>query len=870
MKTLKNISTSPDDINFARQALAIAKPWLVEENNFIRQDFLTKADATATLSALSLRMDILLQWLFQQILAKENLSLLAVGGYGREELYPFSDVDLLFLYENEISKPTEKLIALFLSILWDLGLKIGHAVRTIDETFARAKQDHVILSSLLDARFITGNKEISAPFPRDLITNNSAEQKKKFIEAKLKERDLRHTRSGDSRYILEPNIKDGKGGLRDLHTLWWIARYSLGIKNIGDLYDNGWLDEREYHSFLKSQFFLQMVRIHLHYLCDCGEERLTFEMQRTLAEWLGFRGENSNQAVERFMKRYFQVARKVGRLTLLICACLEESKQNLKPIINNFTLRKFIKNDFVIEGGRINFSDPEQVIKAPILAMKLFDLAAEKKLDIHPHALRIISQHLKKIAHDLRQSEQAHELFLKIIADTHNGANTLHRLADCGLLGKFITDFGRVTGQMQFDRYHIYTVDEHILVAISILHGIENGIYEQELPLASSVFSKIQSRRALYFSLFCHDLAKGTGGNHEEKGAILAKNLAIRFGFSLAEQETIYWLVLHQSLFSDISSKRDLQDPATIHYFVEQVRSLENLRLLLVLTVADIRAVGPNVWNGWKGSLMRDLYAKSEYYMQTGNVAAMIKPDILENDLQKELPDIDFKEIKNYVQQGFPEYWQSRSVIEHKIVLKLINQLISNNFNLAANLESDVFLDVSRVTICARDRKGLLADIAAAMSISGVNIVGANIFTLKSGWAVQTWLIQDYNQKAMVETDRMNRLLDILKNMESGKTIESDKIKNNKNQFLIPTRVFFENQQSANCTIVEVSGADRTGFLHNICHVFQKENINIVSAHINTYGEQAVDVFYIKDPYGFKITHPQKISHLRNLLLKAL
>jgi len=242
----------------------------------------------------------------------------------------------------------------------------------------------------------------------------------------------------------------------------------------------------------------------------------------------------------------------------------------------------------------------------------------------------------------------------------------------------------------------------------------------------------------------------------------------------------------------------------------------------------------------------------------------------LENNLQRELPDIDLQEIENYVQQGFPEYWQSRSTIEHIIVIKLIKQLINNNFNIAANLESDVFLDVSRVTICARDRKGLLADIAAAMSISGVNIVGANIFTLKSGWAVQTWLIQDYNQKAMVETDRMNRLLDILKNMESGKTIESDKLNSNKNQFLIPSRVFFENQQSASCTIVEVSGADRAGFLHNICHVFQKENINIVSAHINTYGEQAVDVFYIKDSYGFKITHPQKISYLRNLLLKAL
>jgi len=500
----------------------------------------------------------------------EYFCCVAVGGYGRKELFPYSDIDLLFLHQQAKPKDVQAYVEACLYYLWDLGLQVGHSVRTVDEAIDLAKSDHTISSNLMDARIVVGNaallKQLTARFDRQVLGSDPP----RYVEAKLKERETRHLKHGDSRFLLEPNIKENKGGLRDLHTLYWLSHYCYGTRSIRELVNRSLLTEQEYRKFKNAEQFLWTVRIHLHLLAGRAEERLTFDMQLRIGEKLGYRTSHIHRPVERFMKHYFQVAKHVGDLTRQFCALLEEEHKH-RPKLSILRLLEREKHieEFRLEGQRLDFLSPQAITENPVLILKLFHTAQAHGLDIHPRALQQISRNLSLIDDSLRHNPQANQLFMHMLLSDKGPETMLRRLNEADVLGKFIPDFGRIVGLMQYDMYHIYTVDEHIIRALGILRSIEKGEVKDELPLATDVIQHItQSRHILYLALLCHDIAKGRGGNHPVIGESIVRKLASRFGFNQQEVDTAAWLVREHILFTDIAFKRDLDDVQTIADFV--------------------------------------------------------------------------------------------------------------------------------------------------------------------------------------------------------------------------------------------------------------------------------------------------------------
>src|SRR6516164_877411 len=595
----------------------------------IRRRFEETGDGAAVMREQCFLIDQLIRALFDLVTGEiyplpnptsgERLALVAVGGYGRGELAPYSDIDLLFLLPYKRTPHTEQVVEYLLYLLWDLGLKIGHATRSVEECLRHAKSDLTVRTGLLEARYLWGEQalftELKRRFDADIVRGSAAE----FVEAKLAERDARHRRLGDSRYQLEPNIKEGKGGLRDLHTLFWIAKYIYRIDDVGKLVERGVLSAEESQRFDHAQRFLWTVRCHLHYLTGRPEERLTFDLQTEIAHWMGCADQAGSRGVERFMKDYFLVAKDVGDLTRIFCAILEaDQKRRRRLPWMRWGVGRRSLGGFLLEGEWLTIPGDDFFAKDPTALLRLFHVAQEHELDIHPRALRAASQSLHLIDRQLQEDPEANRLFLEILTSRKDPETALRRMNEAGVFGRFLPDFGRVVAQMQYDMDHHYTLAEHTLFAIGPLHHLEAGLFEDELPLATELAASVVSRRALYLAVLLHDIAKGRGGDHSVLGEAIAQRLGPRLGLSAEETETVAWLVRWHLLLSSTAFKRDIGDPQTIEDFVERVQSPERLKLLYLLTVADIRAVGPSVWNGWKATLLRDLYHRAIEVMAGG------------------------------------------------------------------------------------------------------------------------------------------------------------------------------------------------------------------------------------------------------------
>ncbi len=809
---------------------------------------------------------------------KEHIAILAVGGYGRGELFPHSDIDLLFLHDKK-NKATGVFAEWLLYNLWDLGLTVGHAVRTVEETIAQAKADTTIRTNLLDARLLCGDEKLYQNFEHRFEGYIADQGVIDFVEAKLAERDARHQRCGDSRYVLEPNLKEGKGGLRDLHTLYWLARYIYHIKSLHELVPLGLLTTAEFKSFIMARDFLWLTRMHMHLIAGRAEERLTFDMQRAVAEAMGYFDDGSARAVERFMKQYFLVVREVGNLTRSVCAVLEEDKKRKPRMkLGDRLQAEQVFGEFHLDGERLAVSGENVFAKTPLLLITLFAQAHTHALDIHPRTLQWVTRNLSLIDASLRKNKDANDAFMGILLSPRNPEPTLRRMSEAGVLGRFIPDFGRVTGQMQFDMYHVYTVDEHTIFAIGILHGVTVGKYKEEMPVATEVIHHIKSHRVLFLSLFAHDIAKGRGGDHSILGEMVVRKLARRFGFDEHEAETCAWLVRYHLLMSRTAFKRDVNDPQTIDDFVGKVQSPERLRLLLVLTACDIRAVGPTVWNGWKGALLRELYYHAAEKMGASeNTTRTAQRQNLREELAKLLPDWKKMAIDEYMEEGDTSFWASLDASTHARIARLLRSAESAKSSLSLDTKSDLFRSITDIILVTPDQHGLFSKISGAMALAGANILSAKIFTLKNGMAVEMFHIQDEGGHAFDKPDKLARLsvymnkavegeLDIVKEIEHTHLTYPSRME----VFKVPPRVFADNKVSANHTVIEVGGRDRIGFLHTVTRVLADLGLTIATAHISTYGERAVDVFYIKDGYGMKILHESKLKQVQSALIEAL
>lgn len=810
----------------------------------------------------------------------EHLSLVAVGGYGRGEMAPFSDIDLLFLLPYKQTPWGEQVVESMLYVLWDLGLKVGYSVRSIDECISLSREDLTIRTAMLEARFIWGDKdlfeELKVRWDKEIVAGTGPQ----FVEAKLAERNARHERMGDTRYVVEPNLKDGKGGLRDLQTLYWIAKYLYRTDDVRELVERGVLTAVEQRRFAKAENFLWTIRFQLHDLVGRPEERLTFDVQAELAQRLGYRDHGRASGVERFMKHYFLNAKEVGDLTRIFCAHLED-QHHRRPLLRmpRLGLRKRSIDGFRIDGGRIGFADEDHLKNDPVNMLHLFRVAQRERLDIHPEALRLITRNLGKIDSKLRGDLVANQLFLEILTSRKDPALALRRMNEAGVFGKFVPDFGRVVAQMQHDMYHHYTVDEHTIRAIEILSKIESGELAEDHPLSVDVIHKVVSRRVLYVGLLLHDIAKGRGGDHSDLGGGVAERLGPRFGLSEAETETTAWLVRQHLLMSNVAFKRDVADPKTVSDFAEIVQSPERLRLLVLLTVCDIRAVGPGVWNGWKGQLLRDLYDRAEDYLTGGQTteAAGQRAEGAKYALRERLSDWSDEEFEAYASRQYDNYWTGTPLETQVEDAVLIRRADDGEERLILSHTIDDFSAVTQLTLYCEDHPGLFARLSGALAVAGASIVDAKISTTKDGMAIDHFSVQDPDGRAFRDTHKLKRLERVARDTLSGKLKPREVLakptaipSRTRKVFTVAPVVLIDNGASDTHTVVEVNGRDRPGLLFDLTRALFDLKLRIHSAHVATYGERAVDVFYLRDLFGHKVTHETKKRAIEKRLIEAL
>ncbi len=810
----------------------------------------------------------------------ERIALVAVGGYGRGELAPYSDLDLLFLLPWKVTPWQEQVIETVLYLLWDLGLKVGHAVRTVDDTIRRAQGDMTIRTALLEARLISGDRSLfrtlERRFTRDIVTGSGSE----FVRAKLEERDGRHLKLGDSRYVLEPNVKEGKGGLRDLHSLFWIAKYLYRVKLVADLAEVGVLTRAELTRFQRAADFLTRVRCQLHIISGRDEERLTFDLQTEIAERMGFSGNREQRAVERFMKRYFLVAKDVGDLTRIFAAAIEDSQMTVRNR-PRYGVDLGELEGFPLRGGRLAAPDKQHFADTPGDMIRIFHAAQASNVELHPRALWQITQNVQRIDADLRQDPEANCLFMDILTSVNDPERALRSMNEAGVMGRFLPDFGRVVAQMQHDMYHVYTVDEHSIRAIGVLAGIEHGDHAEELPLATEIFPKILQRRVLYLAVLLHDIAKGRGGDHSVLGAEVADQLAPRLGFTAEETETVSWLVRYHLLLSNTAFRRDLTDPQTIEDMVDTVQSIERLRLLLILTVADIRAVGPKVWNGWKGELLRELYYRVEEAISGGHGEAIAKKhrvDARTDALRERLGTWDARALDVHVRRLVSPYWLAFDADTHVRHAEMIRRAEEANDDaaVAVDTRTDHFRAVTEVTIFAPDRRGLFAQLAGAIAVAGASIVDARIFTTLDGMALDTFWVQDEQAGAFDDDRRLNRLCHTVEEVVRGTLDLEGEIARRREGWLhglalsVTPRVLIDNNASTKHTLIEVTARDRLGLLYDLARAVTDMGYSVITARVATFGERAVDAFYVKNSFGLKLTNKTQLATTRDRLLEVI
>lgn len=814
----------------------------------------------------------------------ERIAVVAVGGYGRGTLAPGSDTDILFLLP--VSTPWGESIAeAMLYALWDIGLKVGHATRTIEECIRAGREDLTVRTALLESRLIVGDEVIFATFEdrfdKDVVAGRALE----FVKAKLNERDERILRAGQSRYLVEPNVKEGKGGFRDLQTLYWIAKYAYRIRNLWQLVEKGVFTEREMQLFERCEEFLWRVRCHMHYATGRAEERLNFDLQRVIAGRMGYRDRPSQSAVERFMKHYFLIAKDIGDLSAILSAALEASQQKPKPMLDRFMGRFRRKpkvlagtRDFLLENERLSVRDKTVFAADPVNLIRLYWYADRDQLAIHPHATRLVTLSLKLIDESLRNNAEANRLFLDILTSRRSSEVVLRLMHESGVLGRFIPDFGRISAMMQFSMYHHYTVDEHTLRCIGILAQIDRGELAEELPVAHHLMPGLTSRRVLYVALFLHDIGKGRAEAHEIVGARIAEKLCPRLGLNAQETETVVWLVRDHLVMSQVSQSRDIADPRTISHFAAQVHTIERLRLLHILTVCDIRGVGPGVWNGWKGQLIRALYRETEALLSGGHAEAGRSERIAEAQkrLHERLGDWDEEKFRAYTQRHNGAYWLKVDPEQQVRHAHLMERAHQSGERFQVDSHTDAYRGVTELTVMALDHPRLLSILTGACAAAGANIVEAQIFTTNDGFALDTITIsRAFNQ----DDDEMRRADRVAKHIIAtlkGEVRLPDIVASRRAQanvpraFEVPPSIMIDNKLSERSSVLELSGLDRPGLLYELTTELGKQNLNINSARIVTYGEKAVDVFYVTDLTGSKITESPRTSKLKAALLKVL
>jgi [protein-PII] uridylyltransferase len=809
-------------------------------------------------------VDTLLRDMWRELAAdiSDRVDLVAVGGYGRGELCPYSDWDLWFLICDTADANVKQGIERFLYVLWDMNVKLGYAVRNVDETLAAMAGDWNTATAALEMRLIGGRGKGFAQL-RNKVGAFFAKRRKAFVEAKLEEMKQRHRKGGDTAFLMEPDLKEGRGGLRDVQTLFWLARAWHGSSDIKQLVGLGFISETEHMHLMQAQDFLLRCRVGLHIELGRANDRLSFLHQLELSERMGYKAEPYRPAVEAFMKDYFRHAGTIQRVVGLLCLHFQEElhPQWLKR-------RRDIGDGFVLEGQRVGVRDSNVFKQNPLRLLRIFHVAQEGKRRLSGGALRQVRENVLLIDDAFRASPEAQHIFLDILSDPRNVAVALKEMNDTGVLGRFIPEFRHAVGLGQFNNYHAYTVDEHTIRAIGEARNMVHRQHDERMSLASDMFGRLERPELLYIALLCHDIAKGLPGDHSDLGAEIAANVSARLGVSRDAQELVAWLVRHHLLMAITSQRSDLTDPHAIASFAAEVSDMERLRYLLCLTVADIAAVGPGVWNEWKGTLLRELYFATERHLMgeedaslgtRERVAVRIDSTVAKGEAEQR------QALKEVLQQ-LP--WRAIMGFPPRQLLR-IACLMSASPNGAAEVLVDAGRGETLVIVLAQDRKRLLADLTGALSSGYVNIVAAQAYQIDARRILDVFHVQGLEGKVLSEQSDLQRLRQRMqKVIEGGQVSRASPGKPHVLMHHVEVSARPLPLASSRQTAIEVVAADRVGLLAALAEEIDEAGFSVRGASISTFGERVVDVFFLTHANG-EVLSQQEVELVCERLSRA-
>jgi [protein-PII] uridylyltransferase len=810
-----------------------------------------------------------------------QLALVAVGGYGRKELNPYSDLDLMFLYSGKDSKRVEEVANRLLYFLWDLRLDVGYSIRTLADCLEMANSDTTIKTALLDARLLTGSEALFNDLKKLMVSQVLAKRSDAFIDEKLEEQKKRREKYGLSVYILEPNIKEGEGCLRDLHTAMWIAKIKYKVDAPHELITKGVLLESEEKEYYKYLDYLWRIRNELHYLAGRKNDQLTFEAQASIARFFGYQDGDKTLAVEQFMQDFYLHANNVEHFcSMLVNKCLRR-EEGARKILGYFT-RRPVGDGFYVMKGELVVPDETLIEKNPLRLIRIFEYAQKQQVAISLNAKKLIRENLELVNDKFRRSKEANTSFFNILQAEKGVAETLDQMHHLGFLNRFIPEFERIYCKVQHDVYHIYTVDTHTLKAVEEITRLWRGDHAKTLPLLTQLSLEVDKRYLLLMAVLLHDVGKGSGGGHAEIGAELSKTVARRMGLTKEDSERLQFLVRHHLLMAHIAQRRDLHDERMIIQFARQMEKSENLKMLYLLTYADIKAVGPEVWTEWKALLLQELYEKAFAVLERGDFKLEASGDrvrrvkravfdLLANDYPAQL-------IKDELQS-----LTTRHLLSYKadVIEKQVRILLS----LGDNPDNQLIIKVSHekekgytnCTICTWDVPGLFSKITGVMAANGMNILGAQIHTNTNEKVLdilqvnspQGFVISEEHRWAKLETDLREVLEGKVRVGALVKKRHRPSILGEKAKPTMPARVEIDNEVSSDYTVIDIYAHDKVGLLYDITSTLTKLNLYIGVSKISTKVDQVADVFYVKDIFGAKITDPGKLEEIRSELLAA-
>lgn len=836
-------------------------------------------DVRLLVQARSQTVDAVLKHAWQRfdLLEESDIALLAVGGYGRGELHPYSDIDVLILHnDTTLSLELQEKVSQFITLLWDLGLDIGSSVRSLETCIDKVNEDITIATTFLEIRTLCGLDslrqnllELISPLWSDAV----------FFEAKRDEQIARHHKHNDTEYNLEPDLKNAPGGLRDIQTIVWVTKRHFQTSNLYDLVSNGFLTEYEYKQLAEGESFLWKIRFALHHIASRNENKLLFDYQRTLAQQFGYTDNNANRAVEQFMKEYYRIVMTLSMLNEMLLQYFDEVilKGDEDAHI------QVISDDFQIRNNYLEVRHHQVFARNTTALMELFAVLAEsdKITGIRASTIRLIMVEARKINQSFRDNPQNKAYFMEILHSSRSLFNTLKRMKRYGVLGKYLPAFGLIIGQMQYDLFHIYTVDAHTLLVIKNMSSFYRAVNQTQFPLVSEVAHNLPMPELLYLSGLFHDIGKGRGGDHSELGSVDAIEFCLNHGLSQRSANLVAWLTRNHLLMSMTAQKQDLSDPEVIYEFAQKVGDITHLDYLYALTVSDICATNPKLWNSWRDSLLRQLYQQTRRALRRGlhnpidyeeliietRITAMEM--LLAHDFNEDAINAIWQNLGDdyFLRESAKDIaWHTSEILKHGNNLEPL-VAIQQNRDKSAQGTTQVF-------IYTKDLPNLFAASVATLDQQHVSILDARIITASNFYSLDTYVILDEDNTPITDNARLEFLSVQLKHALSQPdlfpNIVQKRIPRELKHFKVKTEINISNDIHKQQTVLEVITLDRPGLLARIGLIFMEHGVNLQNARIATLGERVEDVFFISDRHGQPISNPELCQHLADALRQQL